>query len=122
MKKLLNAKNGDILYSPSSFIIRGIEFEMTCCPNGWKQKMEGKCSYFVEVKHLPSDIEFITIYCEICYETTNRSDKFMRKWSQTGAGQALFACLFSQCKNFKQIDFHCMVEILGIKYKRTQIN
>ena len=58
MKQFLLCKNGDIIHS-KSFAIKGIEFECTLCPNGWKKKKKGFVEFFLETKSIPINVEIV---------------------------------------------------------------
>ena len=118
-RQFLNAKNGDIIYSKKTFKIKGIQFECTLCPNGWRRSHKGVVVYYIETKNIPQDIEYFTASLEIGCDSFNMRGTHYTKWKVKGDGWGLNICKLSKCANFNHINFYCAVDILGIKYKKT---
>ena len=112
MKQFINANIADKLYSTSSFTIKGIEFDMRVSPNGHRQKFKDNCIVYLRAKYMPSNIEYIRLYCHISCETTKMQSKFMRKWTKTGDLDGWIACLLSQCQHL----YHKSISIGWWKY------
>ena len=117
MKQFLEAKNGEVIHPPKTFKIKDIKFELTLCPNGWKPSGKGYVQCFIEIKDMPSNIKYIRLSGIIGSNLSPTKGKFMCKWWATGNGHGCWLKKLSDCKDSDNIEFHCMVDILGIKYK-----
>ena len=121
LKQYFNAKNGDVMHSPTTFKIKEIEFECTMCPDGWRSEDKGIATYYLEIKHLPSNIEYVRVYLELFCETTQSKSKSMRRWWNATNARGLMIGKRADYTNIDCIDTYCKVEILSIKYK-SKIN
>ena len=121
MKQFVNAKNGDIIHCSSTFKIKGIEFECTLCPAGWKEDNAGNTEIYLEVKHKPSNIQYFRLSVILNCETTKMTLKFMKRWwLKSGNGKGFTVCKKSDYQDRDHLDFNCKVDILSIKYEQEQ--
>ena len=117
MKQFLAATNGEFLRSKSTFKVGDIEFECTLYPNGWNAIDIGFVDILVLVKDMPSTIEYFTVSGEIGCHLSSVNAKFLRRWTKIGSGWGFTVHKLMDCKDLKDIEFHCVLDILGIKYK-----
>ena len=122
MDKFLNAKNGDVIHSKSTIIIRDIEFEVTLCPNGWRRRSEGGVEVYCEMKYVPDDVKYFTVRVELNCETTNIKRKVLRIWRNKGDGNGVLCCKLDECQDMEHIDFNCFVNLLHVKYEEDSNN
>ena len=125
MKKLLNTKNGKLLYNTSTFEINDIEFVCGLYPNGIHTNAHSDTVGFVhlciEIKTIPSNIEQFTMFLEFGCDTFQAGNKAMVICTD----ECKFfngLCTLAQCQNLAVIDFSCLVRILHIKYKEDSDN
>ena len=109
MKEFVNANNGDILHCPTTFSIKGIEFEFTLCPDGWKEDHSGFTEIYIEVKHKPSNIEYFRLSVILSCETSQMTLKFMKRWWMKGNGKGFTVFKKSEYENREFIDFNCKI-------------
>ena len=106
----------DIIYSPSKFTIQGIEFELTLCPNGWTKRSNGDIELFIEVKKMPSNIVYFIFYGHVGCDLTSTNNKFLSRFKNGKNAQGTTIGKFADCQHMENMEFYCMVDILGIKY------
>merc|ERR1711971_1526043 len=117
MNKLLNANNGEVLYSQNLFKIKNISFKCVLCPNGLTKKHQGFVQFGLKLKKLSSNIEYVEIYYELKCETIPRFIKQMRRFHKRydqGGGAMM---KLKTCKDLNMINLNCFVKIHHIKYK-----
>lgn len=123
LTKFFSLKNGEAIYS-KPFKVDGITFHCSLCPMGWKSNQNGFVQYYLEVKHIPSNISSFTVYFEFyCYETKS-SWKGIRTLTKKNdaVGWFHYTLPLEECKemlstlNLNHITFGCCVEILTINY------
>ena len=69
---------------------------------------------------LISNIEYFRISTEIGSDFCCMGNyRFMSKWWKVGNGWGPCLVKLSHCQDLNDIEFHCMVDILGITYKEN---
>eukprot|EP01084_Bolivina_argentea_P077422 140429_1 len=117
MKKFLNAKNGDIIYSKTKWKINDIECQCTMCPNGWLSHEIGWVQFYLELVHLPSYIKNITFCVELMSETIPAFSRRIGQWSKlTSFSLHKHTLKLNQFKDIKNAYFNCKVVLKGIEF------
>eukprot|EP01084_Bolivina_argentea_P077423 140430_1 len=117
MKKFLNAKNGDVIYSKTKLKINDIEFQYKMCPNGWSSQDIGCVQFKLKLVYLPSYIKNITIYVELMSETIPVLVKKLKNWSKRKCITFYPNTLkLDEFKNIKSAYFNCKVVLKGIEF------
>eukprot|EP01084_Bolivina_argentea_P265244 449515_1 len=116
IEAFINAKEGKDFFCKKIINIKDIEFGFKVYPNGRSWKDKGMLAPYLRLKYLPSNIEHVGVYYSFkCEETQcihNRFKIFSKKMSS-----GIYMTNISKCKNLKQINFICYVDIKYIKYK-----
>ena len=119
MTQFHKAKFKDIIHSPSTFTIQGIEFECTLAPNGWREASEGYVEMFIEIKNMPSNIDYFLFYGEIGCDFTLTNRKFVRRFKSARNVSGARMGKLIDFQDTQHIEFYCMVDIFAVKYKKT---
>ena len=117
LTEFMNAANGDIIHNESTIIIKGIEFECTLCPNGWRSQNKGIVAFYCEMKYVTDDVEYFTAFIKLMHENTSNTTKTLKVMNGKGQGFGIYCCKLKECEDVKEIDFNCFVKILHIKYR-----
>ena len=96
--------------------IKDIEFECKLYPNGWNEHEKGYIQMWLGVKNVPSDIEYFIMSAEIGCDSTPCTSRCIVQWSEKGKFVGSVVGKLLDCIDMTQIEFHCMIDILAIKY------
>eukprot|EP01084_Bolivina_argentea_P064388 117435_1 len=123
MKIFLTSQYKNTIYGPKFEIIDGMEFEITCCPKGWKVKGNVQC--YLELRKFPNYIKDITITFTLFVKQTEYEYKktviYYKNGKRKAHGWSQHAMKFEEIKNnnFNELHIGCCVDIIHIRFMNT---
>eukprot|EP01084_Bolivina_argentea_P229979 388007_1 len=109
-------------YKKKRVKLNAFEFKIHLYPNGLAQVNNGYVQFFIELTKMPSHIQTIIIFVNLCCIETNTRHKITKMFNECGDSEGwIWSLNNSECHQYNRLQFVTDIRVLQIRDKNNKI-